>query len=178
MTSQVIETPALSETELERLRRLYRLAQTESPDPSTKNAASLHAHREEAVWVSDLVRSVNTFAVPALNKPERLERPLKYKWVEHAERHTLAKAARLGVATQGKILYACWAACPACANMIAACGISEVVSHLHPHMLEHATWADEVAVGDQIMLEAGVKLTRYTGKVGVQILFNGKLVEV
>ena len=175
---QVIETPVLKEVEVERLKRLYRLAQTESPDPSTKNAAALYFHRDEAVWVSDTARGVNTFPKPDLAHPTRLERPLKYKWVEHAERSVIYRAASQGVRTAGGIMYACWAACPDCARAIVMAGIHTLVTHKHPGMDARPDWAPEVETGDQILLAGGVQVIRYTGTLGQQILFRGELIEV
>ena len=37
--------------------------------------------------------------------PERLVRPAKYLWIEHAERNAICNAARAGTATEGCTIY-------------------------------------------------------------------------
>ena len=59
--------------------------------------------------------------------PERLVRPTKYLWIEHAERNAICNAARAGTATEGCTLYVEIMPCMDCARAIVQAGITEVV---------------------------------------------------
>ena len=59
--------------------------------------------------------------------PERLERPTKYLWMEHAERNAICNAARAGTATEDCTLYVEIMPCMDCARAIVQAGIVEVV---------------------------------------------------
>ncbi|MEK7754711.1 MAG: deaminase, partial [Acidobacteriota bacterium] len=60
-------------------------------------------------------------------RPERLERPTKYLWMEHAERNGIYNAARAGTATQSCTIYVEIMPCMDCARAIVQAGIVEVV---------------------------------------------------
>lgn len=62
------------------------------------------------------------------NNPKRLERPLKYFWIEHAERNAIYNAARVGVSLKGCKLYCNWIPCADCARAIIQVGIIEVIA--------------------------------------------------
>ena len=59
--------------------------------------------------------------------PERLVRPEKYLWIEHAERNAICNAARAGTATEGCTIYVEIMPCMDCARAIVQAGIVEVV---------------------------------------------------
>ena len=59
--------------------------------------------------------------------PERLLRPAKYLWIEHAERNAICNAARAGTATQGCTIYVEIMPCMDCARAIVQAGIVHVV---------------------------------------------------
>ena len=59
--------------------------------------------------------------------PERLERPTKYLWMEHAERNAIYNAARAGTSTEGCSIYVQIMPCMDCARAIVQAGIREVV---------------------------------------------------
>jgi dCMP deaminase len=61
------------------------------------------------------------------NIPERLERPAKYLWMEHAERNAIYNAARAGTSTEGCSIYVEIMPCMDCARAIVQAGIGEVV---------------------------------------------------
>jgi dCMP deaminase len=58
---------------------------------------------------------------------ERLQRPTKYLWMEHAERNAIYNAARAGTATEGCTIYVAIMPCMDCARAIVQAGIAEVV---------------------------------------------------
>lgn len=59
--------------------------------------------------------------------PGRLERPLKYKWLEHAERNAVYNAARVGIPLKGCDMFVSWLPCSDCARAIIQSGISNLV---------------------------------------------------
>lgn len=61
------------------------------------------------------------------NVPERLERPEKYMWIEHAERNAIYAAANSGVALKGCRIYQAGLPCMDCGRGIIAVGIKEVI---------------------------------------------------
>src|ERR1035437_7326196 len=59
--------------------------------------------------------------------PERLVRPTKYLWIEHAERNAICNAARAGTATEGCTDYVDIMPCMDCARAVVQAGITQVV---------------------------------------------------
>ena len=59
--------------------------------------------------------------------PERLVRPTKYLWIEHAERNAICNAARAGTATQGCTIYVEIMPCMDCARAVVQAGIIQVI---------------------------------------------------
>ena len=58
---------------------------------------------------------------------ERHERPIKYKWTEHAERNAIYNAASKGIEVLDSTIYIPWYPCADCARAIIQSGIVEVV---------------------------------------------------
>lgn len=87
--------------------------------------------------------------------PSRLISPEKYKWIEHAERRAIYRAARTGVMTEGATLYVHGGfPCAECARAIVEAGIRRVVYSLGEASTSH--WEDSYHVSRQILTEAGV----------------------
>lgn len=154
--------------------RLAYFAASKSNDLSTQNGAVLFNPDTGTAFCT----GINHIAKESCHKQDRFERPLKYQWTEHAERHAILKAARYGQSTRGKHLYCCWAACADCARAIAEAGITKLIRHSHPHHADRSDWLDSIKVGDEIMRERGVEIVTVDFKVGYKILFNGKMVDV
>lgn len=69
----------------------------------------------------------NSLARNVEHKEERLVRPEKYKWMEHAERNAIFAAARVGTALAGSMIYTPVLPCIYCALAIIQVGIVETV---------------------------------------------------
>ena len=129
-----------------------------SKDPSTKVGAVLvrpDTWTVVATGYNGLPRGVEDLAV-------RMEqRPIKYKWTEHAERNAIYNAARNGQSTEGCILYMNYAPCPccACARAVIQAGIVEVVGPDRLFDGKGLDWTESLAVALKMLLEAGVKMT-------------------
>ena len=153
----------------ELLRFAYEAAKT-SPDPSTKNCTLLVDNNNDVVIVD-----VNRFPDGVKNTPERLIKPAKYQFVEHAERNAFFSAARDGISTRGLVLISPWFPCVECARGIIQSGIVEVVVHKQACDRIHETWKESLQIAKNMLEEAGVRIVYYDGKIGVEgALFNGE----
>lgn len=151
----------------------YLYAQKTSTDPSTQNGALLVKPDFGVVAMG-----ANHFPFGVKETLERWERPLKYKYVEHAERNSIFDAARNGKKTAGLIMYCPWFACADCARAIIQVGIREVVGHNTPIHDTAPHWKESIAEAMTMFSEAGLTLRYVEGEIGVQIRFNGKVVTV
>ncbi len=167
----------------EYLKLAYTVAMVNSTDPSTQNGAVIVSEpREEAsrpgYFAREFIESANFFPSGVKESEERWTRPLKYKFVEHAERNVIYLAAKVGFKTQGATMYVPWFACADCARAIIQAGIVEVVGHDYPPHKEQSSWKESIEIADQMLLEAGVKFRRIPGNFNIKIRFNGQVVTV
>ena len=102
---------------------ICRTVSLRSKDPNTKLGSVVvgPAHEIRATGYNSLVRGIRD------DLPERLVRPEKYLWMEHAERNAIYNAARHGTQMQGCTLYVELLPCMDCARAIVQAGIREVV---------------------------------------------------
>ena len=141
-----------------------------SPDPSTQNAALLV--NDGAV----VLKAVNEFPIGVEYTEERWERPLKYKIIEHAERNVIYKAARQGIATDGLTMVSPWSCCSDCARAIIQAGIKCLVRHKDAGDRSPEFWAEEIAIADQMLKEAGLEVLDYHGKIGApEVRHSGQI---
>lgn len=142
-----------------------------SPDPSTQNAAIITTESGFRVY------GVNTTPFGIHHRGDRLQRPKKYDYVEHAERAAIYHAARAGVRTYGATMYCPWYACTDCARAIIAAGIRRVVGHKLPEHQKHPRWQESIAYALEMLREAGVVCDLVKGKLGCSpIRMNSELV--
>ena len=107
--------------------------------------------------------------------PERHERPLKYLYMEHAERNALDNAALSGARMQGGTLYTQWVPCADCARGIIQNGMAEVV-HFYPlesemmrFIILRNDWKASAEESMKMLSEAGVKVRHYGGSLKTSI---------
>lgn len=144
-----------------------------SHDPHTQNGAVI-------VPVSNQLAAVGCNKIPkgVVRTPDRLRRPEKYAYIEHAERAAIYAAARSGIPTVGATLYCPWFACTECARAIIMAGVTEVVGHVRPRAATPARWTDEIVKAEGMLTEAGVSLRWLADRLGVSILFDGEEMEL
>ncbi len=95
------------------------------------------------------------------NVPERLERPTKYLWMEHAERNAICNAARAGTATEGCTIYVEIMPCMDCARAIVQAGIHEVVVSAARMAQYSSDYYDEhFRLVEVLFQEAGIRVRR------------------
>lgn len=88
------------------------------------------------------------------NTAARNERPLKYKWFEHAERNAIYNAASAGVSVEGCTIYITMFPCCDCARAIIQSGIKEIVVP-YPD-IDHERWGDDFRESLLMFEESGV----------------------
>ena len=90
--------------------------------------------------------------------PERLQRPVKYDLVVHAELNAIVQCARNGVSPIGCTVYTSFAPCVHCSLAIIQAGLVRVV-----------TWEPDLAGGDAHWNESIEKSRLVLGEVGVRL---------
>lgn len=154
-------------SELDFLRLAAQHAKYSSEDARTQNAVILHCG-------DYTIAAANRYAIRRWACGENLMPPLKYDYIEHAERGAIYEAARRGRCTAGATLYAVWFSCPDCSRAIIGSGIKTVVGSLHAREATPERWAAAVARGESMLRDAGVNMRWLADKVGVTIRFDGK----
>ena len=126
-----------------------------SKDPSTKTGAVVVGPDREirATGYNGLVRGVDD------NIPERMERPTKYDFFEHAERNAIYNACLTGISLKGCVMYATHAPCTDCARAIIQSGIKTVITNkvVIDENSPKGTWRDKLDYSAQMFKEAGVE---------------------
>lgn len=145
-----------------------------SPDPSTQNGAVLvpSKYDEHAPFIIGYNKFPNGVAV----EPNRLVKPIKYSFMEHAERYVIYRAACMGVSTCGATLYVPWFACVDCARAIIISGISKVVGHKQAMERDSCFWRESINTAMDMLHEAKIDIELYDGQLGCdEVLFSGKM---
>jgi dCMP deaminase len=96
------------------------------------------------------------------NRPERQQRPWKYKFFEHAERNAIYNAARIGVPLEGCSVYIPLYPCADCARGVIQAGIVEIVCE---SVVIPERWITDCNAAEEMLREAGitVRLMNTTG---------------
>jgi dCMP deaminase len=124
----------------------------DSPDPSTQlGAIVVDANKNIIGW------GCNTFPRGVSKLTSRLERPIKYSFVEHAERNAIFSCARGGLSTIGATMFAPWFACASCGRAIIQAGIKKVIGHKQRFDLVSDRWDESIAISFTMFEEAGVE---------------------
>jgi len=173
------------EIDIKYLREAYRFAE-HSPDPSTQNGAIIV--RDNSFFSMEpenlLGSGLNRFPRNVEKSTKRLERPMKYYFIEHAERNAIYSAAFFGNSTRESIMYAPWFACADCGRAIIQAGIKEVIGSTWPEKWwnerdnsvdSKRNWKESIKVALEMFDEADVKYRWVEGEIGmIKVLFDGK----
>ena len=92
--------------------------------------------------------------------PTKQQRPLKYKYFEHAERNAIYNAARFGASLMGCTLYCKWPPCTDCARAIIQAGIKHVVLKHGPSECPKR-WQEDMFIAFDMLQICGVQTTIY-----------------
>lgn len=140
--------------------RLLKAAQreaTKSQDPSRKTGCVIASDGQALVWAH------NAFPSGVAATAERMQRPAKYEFTEHAERNAIYIMARAGARTVGCTAYLTWYPCAPCARALVECGISRLVCY-------EPDWTEEqygFQYARDILLEGGV-IVEFAGRYSEQ----------
>ena len=96
----------------------------------------------------------------------RWERPIKYQFVEHAERNAIYNAARHGIAVRGCAMYFVGMGpptvpCVECTKAVIQSGITRVVGHAMKEV--SGAWVADLAFAKDLLIEAGVTVEEHEG---------------
>jgi dCMP deaminase len=142
---------------IDRFMHIAREVAQESPDPHTKVGAVV-VDRFCSVVLSF---GCNTFpdGVRA-DLPDRLVRPAKYSWLEHAERRAIFLAARRGVELDGASIFVSGGfPCPDCARAIIQAGIGRVLAESRG--VDLCRWESTYEISRRMFDEADVYFLRH-----------------
>jgi len=128
-----------------------------SKDPNTQVGCIIAgpAHEIRSTGYNSFPRGIRD------DVPERLERPTKYLWMEHAERNAICNAARVGTPLQDCTLYVELMPCMDCGRAIVQAGIVEVVvSSARMQQYSSEYYDEHFRVVEVLFKEAGIKVRR------------------
>lgn len=111
----------ISITEKAALDACLRIARTSSDDAETRTACVLMTSHCTLYSSNRIPSGIHW-------RTERTRRPVKYTWIEHAERLAVLHAARFGIATDGATAILPWYPCVECGQVMMLAGIKRVVS--------------------------------------------------
>jgi len=124
-----------------------------SKDPSTKVAAILiepNSGMVVSTGFNGMPRNINE------KKPERWERPLKYRYVAHAEVNAICNAARHGISVEGSIAVVTFHPCVECCKALIQCGVKGIVTET-PNMQDER-WGEDFELSKAMFREAGIEI--------------------
>lgn len=88
----------------------------------------------------------------------RHERPVKYAWIEHAERNVIYRCAQRGTSTAGAKMYLAHPPCADCARAIIQAGIKELYLPVGVKWGGDGDKCWNFNVAERMFAEAGVKV--------------------
>lgn len=127
-----------------------------SKDRSTKVGCVItgSGRRILTVGYNGFPRGVNDFP------DSRHERPVKYKWTEHAERNAIYTAVLNGVSLQGSTAYVPFHPCSDCARGLIQSGVKTIAIPRPDEDLSEfdARWSEDFQVSRVMFRESGVRI--------------------
>jgi dCMP deaminase len=163
---------SVEDSELSRnmLREAYRYAEKFSTDLTTQTGS---------VIVKDgkiISSGSNEFAKNVeITEERRIDEKI---YQDHSERNAIYKAARVGIPLKDTVMYTTWVPCPICANAIIFSGIGKVVIHYDSAIKPKEKWENEIKEGLSLLIENGIEVSFYKGKIGnIKNLFGKKIWE-
>ncbi len=99
-----------------------KISALKSKDPSIKVGAVICTEDNEIISTgfNGMPRFINE------NIESRWKRPIKYFWIEHAERNAIYNAAKKGISLNGAKIFVKWLPCAECSRGIIQSGIKEI----------------------------------------------------
>lgn len=132
------------------MKRVVSYAEAHSKDPSTKVGCIIL--NTDGNVISECCNSM-PFGIDG-EVEERWQRPLKYKFVEHAERNCLYDCCKRGEKTDGATAIITSFCCGDCARGLIQAGIKTIVSPSPD--LTHERWGNEWTLAMALLKEANI----------------------
>ncbi len=129
-------------------------AQLFSKDPVCKVGAILLAPNSYQI----LSMGYNGLPRKIEETPERWERPLKYKYVEHAERNAIYNASRHGTPLEGAIAVITKFPCCDCARALIQSGITHIVTESPD--FNHPRWGEDFKISQEMFKEVNIEIIK------------------
>ena len=128
--------------------KVAELIASRSKDPSTKVGCVIVGERHDirATGYNGLPRGVK-------DSPQRMVRPLKYLYTEHAERNAIYNAAYVGTPLAGCDAFITWPPCADCARALIQVGIRRIYTYEH---VIPERWVESMNTSYTLLREAGV----------------------
>lgn len=127
-------------------------AQLFSKDPNRKVAAILLARDSFQI----LSTGFNGICRSLKETDARWSRPLKYKWVAHAEMNAIANAARSGIKIENSICVVTLFPCVDCCKMLIQSGITTIIT-VRPDFKDER-WGEDFRLSLEMLTEAGIQI--------------------
>lgn len=135
--------------------KLARKVAEKSPDLSRKTGVVFYTKN------GTQITAFNDFPMHVQVTPERLERPKKYAYTEHAERNAIYQASRMGLPLRGSRVWVPWFPCAPCARALVQVGVVELICTVPDWTEERYEFVD----ARTILSEGGVLITFETEDV-------------
>lgn len=142
----------------EKIKKYYDMAvyvgESFSKDPSTKVGALLikpGTMQVLSMGYNGMPRGIDETI------PSRWERPIKYSYIEHAERNAIYNACRNGTSLEGSIMFVSAFPCVDCMRGIIQSGVVMLVTS-NPSEDLKLRWNASMTISKDMCVEAGIEL--------------------
>lgn len=98
----------------------------------------------------------NGFPLKVQDAPDRWERTVKQKYVQHAEMNAICSAARHGTSLDNSTSIVTYHPCSTCAKAMIQAGITSLVTPTPDY--NHPRWGNEFKMASDLFKEAGVQV--------------------
>ena len=98
----------------------------------------------------------NTIPTGVIKDVDRVNKPNKYKWIEHSERNAIYSAVKRGISLDGSKMYCTYFPCCDCARAIIQSGIIELITSKPD--INHEKWGESWNLASLMLEESGVKI--------------------
>jgi len=139
-----------------------KVSASKSKDPSIKVGAVICTEDNEiiATGFNGMPRFINE------NIVSRWKRPIKYFWLEHAERNAIYNAAKKGISLNGTKIFVQFLPCAECSRGIIQSGIKEIYIDKRSHgsfekskdVERDKMWKENFEIAKEMLEEAGIEI--------------------
>jgi len=107
---------------------------------------------------------------------DKLERPKKYSYLDHAERNSIYYAAKNWIALEWSTMFMPWVPCSPCAIAIINSWITKLVMHYSKIIKTPSDWLSDVQDATNMLIEAWIELEIITTDIGqCEAKFRGEI---